>query len=1009
MKKGKETNSKVLPIIVAIIVCICTVIGFGTKEYLQGSWMKTPVSNASGSSEILYRVLEIEPCWDYIYNSSTEQEKLATSLGCNKSNISFRCVSTAEFNGMNDDLVSSYDIIIMGLQTGTMNMKNGKTIYNDKELDGYIYLAYGDLIKYNDHLAGMLPQDYICIDEYVNSNKLKLTNVSHKKLKDNNTETIISETFELQDSKDAPTTDWRYLPYIYSMNVDKVWAPAMQNYFGGNYYVLQNISKKSWSNADAYYSDPVGNARFSGNDITNRKVKELLDYISTGRPIVLADELYSSAKNPNNTIVYPTSHVYEFISTIKDNENVVKFGDISSKLKGAIHTTTLKILSHSIQYQNASGTWVNAPGIVYQDNLIADSCIVHNVDVFRYSVDFKAVVGKSYFVKLIVDKDTDGRFDSVATVDDFNEVYYATILEADAEEKHVEFNINLPKNYNGMFGWQILVEELDDSKNPIDRVGVEGYTVVKGETKNVKVLQILPGDDYGAKNSDGAMNMAKHSTFKTQMNAAAGKIGYNIEVTAVTIEAYEAWFTAKEHQFQDYLKDYNMLVIGFADSFNREDISDDYGALSCITNYIESGKSVLFSHDTISFPISGNMGITGAVSDNKFVISVNDGWGERAGTMMVLGMRGLVGMDRYSALSINSYTDAEELEAANVPMKKDGTYLKEIHGLSDMVLLWFNNCTTYAVDKRPTGKYTLLFNKNITSSDIGYSKMITNKVSEINQGQITMYPYDVTTTGTLDIETTHGQWFQLDMEDEDLVVWYTLADDSVSGRGDYYKDTIGDAANNYYIYSKGNITYTGAGDQSKRDGNKTMSSVGEIRLFVNTVIRAATAGNFIPTVKSINGYSTRNAGTYVVSPKPYDTEYLIQFEAFDEDLATEAVIKDSYPKEEWNEHIGRFKAGAIYWIDGSGNPRLLKEYGREVGDDYLLNGKTTDFIIYNPIDKGKSEAEINADPLLKSMYDCYKYYNEKNRVDLRIDATDYYGETGSCIIQVIEQELFDLD
>ena len=1010
MKKGKETSSKWMPLIVTIVVCICTVLGFGAKQKLQGGLMKAPVSQAGTGSGILYSVLEIEPGWDYMYDEADKKNALATALGTTADKISFKYVSTPEFNGMNEDLVASYDIIVFGLNTGTMNKIGGNTVYNDRDLDGYIYLAYGDLVKYDNRMSGMSVYDYICIDDYVNgvdgkSIKLDTKDPDGKKV-----------TITIDKNANAKTTNWKAQWTLYNMDNPAVWTPGMQDYFSGQYYVLVDIDSKSWSDVKAYYNDPVGNARFSGNDITKKKVEELLDFVSTGRPVVLADKLYTCVNDNNtsansNKSVYPTANMYSFLKQINGKENVVKLGEISTKLKAAIHTTTLEIVTHTMQYQNSSAAWVSAPNIAYDSNgLIKDSCVIKNIDKFRYTVDFKAEIGKSYYVKAIVDKDTDGRFDSVATVDDFNEVYYAEIVVADEAVEHVELDINLAENYNGMFGWQLLVEELDASRNPIDRVSVEGHTVVKGATKYIKVLQLLPNGTGNLKMSD------ESSDFKKELNTASGKIGYNISITAINVDTFEDWF--RTHPYDGYkgandylhINGYTMLVIGFVDSYNKEDISDDFGALSCVEDFISNGNSVLFSHDTMHFPVSGNMGISSTVSKKTLSLTLQKGWKERAGTIMALGMRDMFGMDRYDVTSIPNY-NAESLAAANVPQNKNGQYITETQGFTNMFLLWLNNHRNYLVDQRPNTIHTLVFNKNITEYDSQYNQILTKRVEEINQGQITMYPYKVTSTGFLDVNTTHGQYYQLDLEDDDIVVWYTLAKNTSGSGGDIYNDTRRDAANNYYIYSKGNITYTGAGHSSIADtnGSKTAGGLDEVRLFVNTVIRTAAAGNFVPQVKCVNGFTTRNANTYVVNPKPFDKEYLVQFEAFDEDLATLEVIKHSYPEEEWNDHVGRFASGAIYWIDASGTLRPLKKYNRTNPDNYLLNKVTTDFTIYNPLDRGKTMEQINADMYLKNMYECYMLYQEKGTVELRVEATDYYNETGTSTIHVTKQELFDLD
>ena len=54
-----------------------------------------------------------------------------------------------------------------------------------------------------------------------------------------------------------------------------------------------------------------------------------------------------------------------------------------------------------------------------------------------------------------------------------------------------------------MLAWQILVQELDSRKNVVDAVSKEGYTVVKGELKPVKVLQIVPSTSCNLVMGDG--------------------------------------------------------------------------------------------------------------------------------------------------------------------------------------------------------------------------------------------------------------------------------------------------------------------------------------------------------------------------------------------------------------------------------------------------------------------------------------------------------------------------
>ena len=119
----------------------------------------------------------------------------------------------------------------------------------------------------------------------------------------------------------------------------------------------------------------------------------------------------------------------------------------------------------------------------------------------------------------------------------------------------------------------------------------------------------------------------------------------------------------------------------------------------------------------------------------------------------------------------------------------------------------------------------------------------TNAVSQCNKGQITSYPYNVNTkdfegpesynnnSNQMNVSTTHFQYYQLNMNADNIVVWYSLAggDKKVSGVPEY--DLLpDDPVNQYYIFTAGNITYSGAGHSNSRP------TVPEAKLFVNTMV-----------------------------------------------------------------------------------------------------------------------------------------------------------------------------
>ncbi len=982
------------------------------------------VDRAVDADSVVFRVLEIEPCldFDYDYSKATTDSKkkevfqnikaLGQALGIasydklssysqyealTNKRIEFKSISTNEFNGMNEDLVAFYDIIIIGTNTGMMNTdSSGNTIFNDDELDGYIYLAYGDLVKGQDWLLGYLPSDYKILNTSAVTNKA-------------------GYTYEQKDlTRLSTTTNWKSQKIIYSMYNKKIWSPLLYNSLDrSQYWVYDNIyTYRNWSNRAEYYADSKANTRLTGNDITDKKLNELLEFVNINRPVVIEDALYNCPSESGNKTAYPTSNVYSFVKQVTSNDTVIKSTEIAAKLTTAVHDNILEIQSYTMEYEK-NGTRYTAPEIDYDTStgLLKESCIVDGVEEFKYTVTFKAEPGKRYFVKAIIDKNTDGRFKSEATIDDFNEVYYAKIITAKESTVTENLNIKLADGYNGMFAWKILIEELNGSNVAVDAVSEQGYTVVRGDTKKVNALQITPNGTL--------LDMSQtNTTFGKLLKESTQLINYDVTITSITADNFEKLFVSKPYTKgtsyntdANQLKKYNMVIFGFKDSWGGEDISDDYGALSCIVDYIENGNSVLMAHDVLTFFNSANYNIT-----------VNSGGGiyakvQKNGSFCLsLQLRELIGMDVYGVSTIGDLSDAT-LEAAGVPKKSDGTFIREIQGFTDWHIYRYNQRQIYKSTKT-TDVTTLAPYKgaesympqNGSEDPDATDVMVTTIVDEVNRGQISMYPFNTTTSdGTLTVGQTHPQYYRLDLEDDELVVWYTLGYSSGKNYSKFYRDGGKDAANNYYIYSKGNITYTGA-------GHADMSVQSELKLFVNTTIRAATAGNFTPSITITNGASTNDPNLFVVFPSVLDKDIVVQFEAFDEDLATREVVQDTYPGDEEaiKNHIGRFQSGAIYYVDPiTGEEKVLIEYNRTTGP-YLLNGEPTELIIYNPYasypsSQWESLANSETDQKKKNMYECYIQYMQGGLVDLVVEAADYAGATGRSNVQVVQQELFPLD
>lgn len=129
-------------------------------------------------------------------------------------------------------------------------------------------------------------------------------------------------------------------------------------------------------------------------------------------------------------------------------------------------------------------------------------------------------------------------------------------------------------------------------------------------------------------------------------------------------------------------------------------------------------------------------------------------------------------------------------------------------------------------------------------------------VTNVNKGQITEYPYDI--PDNISVSSTHAQYYQLDLQadkdqdgESDIVVWYCISNgwnnEDKATTPNPYSASPNDVRNNYYIYSIGNIFYTGAGHQKV--------NMQEKKLFINTMVAAYNAAVNEPSVTVLESES----------------------------------------------------------------------------------------------------------------------------------------------------------
>jgi len=230
-------------------------------------------------------------------------------------------------------------------------------------------------------------------------------------------------------------------------------------------------------------------------------------------------------------------------------------------------------------------------------------------------------------------------------------------------------------------------------------------------------------------------------------------------------------------------------------------------------------------------------------------------------------------------------------EYNDIAMSPRGVLYPQIHGY-----------TSYAL-KRIADNYVNLTFKGLSPSA---DNNLTTTVTKLNQGQITQYPYVI--DDTIRVADTHAQYFQLNLEDPSIVVWYCLGKGSSDGSSaDIYGMSPNDASNYYYIYNKGNITYSGVGHS--KVGNSEM----EVKLFVNTMIAAYKASIEPPIIEILNEEEC------VFTP--------------DEVYGTDDILEIEFIP--WDFNLSSQELGVKVRIDGGDKLEIYDKYRNKMNGEFL--------------------------------------------------------------------------
>lgn len=859
------------------------------------------------------RVLDLEPCYDF---SDTLKSKLQTDvvnmMGMtgiyDASAINITQMSSAEFIGKIEDLNEKYDMIYLGARVGKMNTENGVTVYNDPQMKGLIYSHVGD---YYDYATKTDTENVTQARETYNArHRLQDSSLDHNKTNDDDPTNKSADVYRGPGNDMNSTRYEEFCQFIEAgypvviadtfIKVDNNNIPVAStatldknSYF---YKLVQFALKKDENGQYLYWQKNI----FTESQLTDNTADTKLGTTLSARRSVFCNYLNLSKLSVNWVTTYGAAYPQEL--KYNSNQNGASNGGSLEKIDG--------------KYQ-----------LQYIFNLQNDAAI--------------SQTGTTYDCKLFVDKNADGRFSGSDYVEgktytSSEEVSGLTVYIRKGDEwikvdpiatangNRYELRTGetyrviraLPEEYVGVIPWKLVFY---DNADRLVRTAKSGYTSVPQQSgkKTIRVLQLLSSENnnWNLHNEQNNSN----STFSKYINGltdwnVVGLDQVNWDGTVIpstSIDSMTVTYLVNEklkiggtsdtdiqriyQESYNLFQQYDMLILGFGDAYkfgytySASDISNNrldnvkrnLAVGWAVRDYIESGKSILFTHDTTSY-----------VNNIQSAIQWNDqGYKEDQKNYWYWGyefnktIRASVGLDRYGALK--EYYQQRAASTTGEEQKRDQEYLKTLESYtfdeikepnSDNELWQKEGVTKYTVvrflrsyleDLRKTGSSTVKFPvENSLLKQAGYdggdpwwnypSSLLMGDyagssliATQVNEGQITQYPYQISANEQLEISNTHYQWLQPNMEldrngdgKNDIVVWYCIS--GVAG-GQYkdtniYNITPNDVVNNYYIYTMGNVTYSGA-------GHSTPSKESEIKLFVNTMIAAYNAGVTAPSVR----------------------------------------------------------------------------------------------------------------------------------------------------------------
>lgn len=636
-----------------------------------------------------------------------------------------------------------------------------------------------------------------------------------------------------------------------------------------------------------------GTKKYTGNDITAQKEKELKDFIQAGYPVVLDSNLYALSG-----AVKSDTNMYHFIQTVKGSnppENLFNYDDYyntehNSKTNMSFKDTFLMNLIQQIT--------IPRPMIRILSPILPEASTLNYLYVDpatkKLNIEFAILPGdgtvdpsRRYNAYLYMDFNEDGIFAPSEKLDVVAEEGFSCNNKEEAFNRSYTYTFDMSK-YNGVFQWQVKVvrqyfDEEDVSHDTQIRSEITGYAAFSNK-QPIKILQIIDNPESDA----AACSLADRAATASSLIRKYGGFGteklkdYELTFDTITVREFLAQYQEEAYPGTDAdmtnkLAGYHVLIMD-----NQKDlINDTNGALSNIKSEIAKGIGVIFTKGSINY----------------------------ANQASYLGADNLLFEDR------RTYP----LLCNNTVLSGNPYYIFDF--------------LSYGFTRAGLGNTATYNTAYITKSNEGADSQYPYKIGGAAKIMSSAYVEDTAIDYNRSSSIPLIGWYSLSDERSPAVrANYTVTDKDTKAYTGIYSSSPNDVKNNYYLFNRGKVYYSGI----QLDKADTINNDEEIKLFINTIIATyKTSGRTLAKTPVITMREPEPVEGIINLDKDYvgtRTEIPFTFEISESSSDMQIVLLWNYlsdPSGGWNN--------MLYHVNSDGSITEVEDLNSILNGNYLIN------------------------------------------------------------------------